>query len=301
MKNKYYPNSIIFVLLLLIFYGCSTESGVRTPYQYALERADRHYKNAEQLAKMNDNKSALQSLKMAYEEYTFIDYGKGKILSALAIAEKYLEFGEDDKTLIWLDNARNSRTDNNLCTEQFMLVQTEYDFYHKNYQAIIDTYKEFDIDDLDEEYQAQLWTFYVLSLMRSYINYEDQFDDLIDYYDDIRDLYEDEELNKISAFSFVAYSIGYIYMKQKNWEEAYEYLQEAELADKTYGYHRALADDLAAIATVLKNQNKLQSAIHKYESAADIYNFLKFEDKANQMLHKARILRMQRFLPPLIR
>jgi len=70
----------------------------------------------------------------------------------------------------------------------------------------------------------------------------------------------------------------------KRSENAVEYFKKALSADKSSGFIKGIADDLAAIGTVYYNQDKYEPAVNFFNRSIKIYALIGNEGKVHEIM-----------------
>ncbi|MCD4804314.1 MAG: tetratricopeptide repeat protein [Desulfobacterales bacterium] len=96
-------------------------------------------------------------------------------------------------------------------------------------------------------------------------------------------------LNKVEPVNFseiaaINFALGKLMFETKRSENAVEYFKKALSADKSSGFIKGIADDLAAIGTVYYNQDKHELAVNFFNRSIKIYALIRNEGKVHEIM-----------------
>jgi tetratricopeptide (TPR) repeat protein len=96
-------------------------------------------------------------------------------------------------------------------------------------------------------------------------------------------------LNKVEPANFseiaaINFALGKLMFETKRSENAVEYFKKALSADKSSGFIKGIADDLAAIGTVYYNQDKYELAVNFFNRSIKIYALIGNEGKVHEIM-----------------
>ncbi|MBW1746539.1 MAG: tetratricopeptide repeat protein [Deltaproteobacteria bacterium] len=96
-------------------------------------------------------------------------------------------------------------------------------------------------------------------------------------------------LNKVEPVNFseiaaINFALGKLMFETKRSENAVEYFKKALSADKSSGFIKGIADDLAAIGTVYYNQDKYELAVNFFNRSIKIYALIGNEGKVHEIM-----------------
>ncbi|MBT4363757.1 MAG: tetratricopeptide repeat protein [Desulfobacterales bacterium] len=91
---------------------------------------------------------------------------------------------------------------------------------------------------------------------------------------------------KISEYATANYAMGNLLLKKNDYEKAINYLEKALKADRSIGFHKGMADDLAAIGTSYLKLQKYEKASEYLKRSIKIYALVKKTEKVHEVLEQ---------------
>ena len=90
--------------------------------------------------------------------------------------------------------------------------------------------------------------------------------------------------SKLSEFATVNFALGNLMVETERYEKAVECFEAALTADRASGFHKGIADDLAAIGSACLSQGKDRLAVKYFKRSVKIYAIIENKEKVDKIM-----------------
>jgi tetratricopeptide (TPR) repeat protein len=224
---------------------------------------------------------ALESFFRAHERFSASDQLGGVATSLNNIGNVYRFIGDRESAVLFFNEASNIYTDIN---DPAGVVQV---LSNKSALLIEDgRYKEAeDILNTAENLARQKGISYVPLLKNLGILYTRTKD-----YDRaekiLKSAFAKTSPENLSSFAAVNYAFGKLMTATQHYEKALAFFESALTADRSAGFYKGMADDLAAIGSVYMSMGKNEQAVIFFKRGIKIYALIRSEKNVRDLLEQ---------------
>lgn len=101
--------------------------------------------------------------------------------------------------------------------------------------------------------------------------------------ENVLEITDTENLAKFAAANFV---LGNLMLETKRYKKAVDFFETALVADRSSGFHRGIAGDLAAIGSICHNQGKNELAAKYFKRSIKIYALMENKEKVRHIMEQ---------------
>ncbi len=92
--------------------------------------------------------------------------------------------------------------------------------------------------------------------------------------------------SKLSEFAGVNFALGNLMLETERYKKAVDYFKTALTADRTSGFHKGIADDLAAIGSAWLSQGEDGLAVKYFKRSVKIYAIIEDKEKVDKIMNR---------------
>ena len=92
--------------------------------------------------------------------------------------------------------------------------------------------------------------------------------------------------SKLLEFAGINFALGKLMLETKHYKKAVDYFEAALTADRTSGFHKGIADDLAAIGSAWLSQGEDGLAVKYFKRSVKIYAIIEDKEKVDKIMNR---------------
>ncbi|CAN2041517.1 conserved hypothetical protein [Candidatus Magnetomoraceae bacterium gMMP-15] len=273
---KQFRNNILILFLITIFLSCIPFSKSRSVSPY-LSTAYSEINKGSAYYKKGCYQNAIEHFFRAYELFTLSDMPESAAMTLNNIGSVYRALGDHEKAVMFFDEAFYIY--NNL-KKQSGIIQA----LSNKAAALIDLNLLNEAEKLIEKAQKTDKNFVpLLNNSGILLTRKKEFKQA--------EIIFKKALSKISSENFyetamVHSSLGSLFMKTEQIEEALNHFEKALDADRILGFHSGMADDLENMAQASLLLGKTAEAVNYWKRSIKLYSLLGWNKKVNTSMEK---------------
>jgi tetratricopeptide (TPR) repeat protein len=283
---KKYVILLCCLAAVLMISGCSSLPKEIEPQ--SLTFANMKMKYAREAQKRQEFARALLLYKDAYDQFTRLDFIRGKINSSLSIARQFFYLDKPEETKKWLNKASDMILIHmpTLETSKSILLM-EIAFSKKEYKKVIDIAEQAvtAAQEQNLEWQTEILCYAMVAKAQLKMDYQLDFDRVQTAITRLQKKFEKRKTDDPEVLGFAYYYTGYIYSTfEKNWSQALVFFEKAKEIDSLIDNPYGVGKDLYSLGRCYEELGFFRKAVSSFDRAREVFDLL---DNA-KMVEKAK-------------